>query len=52
VLDRGNNSTYYKAVTYTVAGVLIAVTIEEFASGSKKPMALLENGKVMTGYCY
>ena len=52
VLHKGDASTYYKSITHTVAGIMIAVTVKEFAQGNKKPMALVENGKVMTGYCY
>ena len=52
VIHRGDASSYYKAVAVTVAGFLIAVTVKEFDTNKKKPLALLEGGKVMTGYCY
>ena len=52
VLHNGNSSSYFKAVTYTVSDVFVAVTVKEFAVGAKKPMALLVNGKVITGYCF
>ena len=52
VIHRGDSSSYYKAVSVTIAGFLIAVTVKEFDTSSKKPLALLEGGKVMTGYCY
>ena len=52
VIHRGDNASYYKAVSVTVAGFLIAVTVAEFDTSRKKPLALLEGGKVMTGYCY
>jgi len=52
VVSMGGQNELYKAVSISIAGFMAAVTVQEFASGSKKPMALLENGKVMTGYCY
>ena len=52
VISQGNGNTYYKSISISINGFMTAVNVQEFASGSKKPMALLESGKVMTGYCY
>jgi hypothetical protein len=52
VIHKGNQNSSYKAISVTIHGFLVAVTVREFARGNKKPMALLESGKVMTGFCY
>lgn len=52
VLDRGNDMRYFKAFTYTSLRVFVAITVDESASSQKKPMSLLVNQDVYTGYCY
>ena len=52
VFDKGGQNSDYKAVTITIAGFMAAINVNEFAQGTKKPFAMVQGGKAMTGYCY